>query len=317
MMNSKLMAIFNHCFLIMGILIFIYGFFIFFVSSIGIIPVEIPGTFKVDILGIKAESANLFFPIVLGIVMFLVFNKISSRTGEAGQANIKEKKVPVEKEMNEGGFTVSEEEVRIDLRKRKELKALDLLSCGLSETERLVRMVIKDVDPKREQLYLRHATTGHSVQIIDTPQDSRWLRIQKPSENLLNPFVDMLFDNTRFQELFRRKGKMRSYYLAIPSQGGKGKEINYKLRYNNAFKGSKWEWAGKEFCADTEKFQMIILFPKKKRFKSIETYKEESPNKVKVPLDNPVIEKRKNSLSLKWTITNAKKGEIYLIRWTW
>ena len=317
MMNLKLFAVANNCFLIFGVLIFIYGFFIILISSLGIFQFDIPGLFKIEVIGIRAESVNLFFPIVIGIVMFFGCNKISSRTGKVGQANKKDKKVPVEKEMYEGGFTVSEEEFRIDLRKRKELKALDHLGCELSETERLVRMVIKDVDPKLKELYLRHATTGHSIQIIDTPKDSRWLRIQKPSENLLNPFVDLLVGNTRFQELFRKKGQMSSYYLAIPAQGSKGKEINYKLRYNNAFKGSKWEWAGKEFRADTDKFQMIILFPKKKPFKSIETYKEESQNKAKVPLEDPDIEEREDSLSLKWTITNAKKGEIYLIRWKW
>lgn len=317
MMNSKLFAFANNCFLIFGVLIFIYGFFIILISSLGLFPFDIPGLFKIEVAGIKAESINLFFPFVLGIVMFFGCNKISSRTGKAGQAMKRDKKVPIEKEMFEEGFKVSEEEYRVDLRRRKRLNAIDLLGCDLSETERLVRMVIKDVDPNLKELYLRHATSGHSIQPIDIPKDSRWLRIQEPSENISNPFYDLLIGNTQFQELIRKKGRMRSYYLAIPAQGSKGKEINYKLRYNNAFKGSKWEWAGKEFRADTDKFQMIILFPKRKPCKSIETYIQKSKNEERVPLDNPDIEEKKDSRSLKWTITNAKKDEKYHIKWKW
>ena len=269
-------------------------------------------------IGITIETQYLGLACIgLGLMMVIISAWLSGKVGKVAEATVIEETIATTPKLAEGGYTISEEEVRIDLRKRKDLGVMDYLAGELIETEWLVRRVVKNVGSSVEQVNFRHATSGHSIVPIHIPEGATWRKIEEESKEVVShPFIDVLRGEF-FKNLIERKGRMRSYYLTVAITDGKGQEIVYKLKYHNAFQGKDFEWAGKIFSANTDVLTMHVTFPEDKPFKGFETYKMAPDAKNKVRISDPEIASLHGNHILTWNIRNAKKGEKYFIKWLW
>ncbi len=266
----------------------------------------------------KTKTGHMYYGIFVGLILAISPFPVSTYFGEARRSEKTEQATPSTPKLREGGYRISEQEERIDLRNRKQIGVTDFLAGELSETTRLIRRVLKDVDQDVKEGNFRHATSGHRIEALDKPAGAKWRRIEEESEEVVyNPFIDLLRGREFFKDLLARKGGMRSYYLTVPVTEGKGQEIVYTLKYYNAYQGSDFEWAGKLFSADTDRLTMHITFPKDKPLKSFETYKSVPHSKEKIRIDHPEVETAPDGHTLTWRIRDAMKGETYFVKWVW
>jgi hypothetical protein len=257
---------------------------------------------------------------ILGIFALPLTKSIIQNRGDRGKAKQAENKTDKTPKLEEGGYTISEREVRIDLQNRREIGWIEFHGSDLSETERIERRVIKGVGSGVEELNFLHATSGHSIVVIDKPEGAKWRKVQEKS-GIYHPFYDLIKGDKSLKkflkDLIARKGRMRTYYMTVPITEGSGQEIIYKVKYHNAFQGRDFEWAGEDLSADTDILTMHIVFPEDKPFKSFETSKKETTDAPRIQIDNPEIETAPDNHTLTWTIRDAKKGEQYYIKWLW
>lgn len=312
------------CMAVLGLILAIMGVIAAFMFIFGIGKVRVGGRNKLQIkitgIEIGIETGHVYFAVVLGLLLTITPFPISRYFGDVEKANAEDIATPITPKVEEAEYTISKEEIRIDLRKRKEIGLSDYLAGDLSDVEWLIRGVIKDAESGVEEVNFHHATSGHSIVLIDIPQNAKWRRIEEESEEVVyHPFVDLLIKKEFFRDLLARKGRMRTYYMTVPITVGKGQEqeIVYKLRYHNAFQGRDFEWAGKVLGADTDILTLRIIFPEDKPFISIETYKKEAPKAQKITINDPDIETAPGNQALTWRIQDAKKGEVYYIKWEW
>jgi len=269
-----------------------------------------------DGIGIKTTGVN-FSAIVIGLVLIIVGILSPGYLGTSGKLNAKQKDIFTTTKLKEGGYRIIEEEVWIDLRKRKAIGIIDSAGGDLSESERQVKKVVKALGDDIE-VHFRHATSGPGIILIEKPVEAKWQAIKDdPQKVIYNPFIEHLRGKKIFKKLLSRKGRMTSYYMSFPITEKNGQDIWYKLRYYNAFQGKGFEWAGEEFSADADSYTLHIAFPKNKPFKSYKTYQKEAPTASKILIDNPDVEDTPNKRSITWKIQNAKKGEMYFIEWLW
>ncbi|MEN8256854.1 MAG: hypothetical protein ABFS09_03225 [Thermodesulfobacteriota bacterium] len=254
---------------------------------------------------------------ILGFVVTCTSVKLRKFIGPLGRAEKNDKNVSSTAELTDFGFAILEQEVRIDLRKRKELGLDAILASELSESERLDRIVIEKVDPGTKEINMRHATSGHSIGPLEKPGNATWKKIVSPAASIWNPFCDILQGRKKFKDFLAKGGYMSSYYLTVPVSGSDAQEITYRLKYNNAFIGDEFEWAGEEFYADTESFTMHITFPPDKPFKSYEAFKKVGGMEDRVAIPDPEIETAPDKLRLTWKLHKARKGDLYFLKWVW
>ncbi len=277
-------------------------------------------TLGIEVKGVEVtiETNYVYFGVFVGLILTVAPFPISKYFGEVSRSEKTEQATPSTPKLREGGYRISEQEERIDLRNRKQIGVTDFLAGDLSETTRLIRRVLKDVDQDVKEGNFRHATSGHRIEALDKPAGAKWRRIEEESEEVVyNPFIDLLRGREFFKDLLARKGGMRSYYWTVPVTEGKGQEIVYTLKYYNAYQGSDFEWAGKLFSADTDRLTMHITFPKDKPLRSFETYKSAPHSKEKIRIDHPEVETAPDGHTLTWRIRDAMKGETYFVKWVW
>jgi len=266
----------------------------------------------------KTKTGHIYYGIFVGLILAISPFPVSKYFGKVAEVEAMERAIPSIAKLKEGGYKISEQDERIDLRNRKEIGRTEYLGGDLSETTRLVRRVIKDLDGDVKEVNFRHATSGYGIVVQEKPSGAKWQKIEEQSKDVVyNPFVDLLRGREFFKELLARKGGMRSYYLTVPVTEGKGQEIVYTLRYYNAYQGSDFEWAGKLFSADTDRLTMHITFPKDKPLRSFETYKSAPHSKEKIRIDHPEVETAPDGHTLTWRIRDAMKGETYFVKWVW
>jgi hypothetical protein len=306
----------------LGLILIITGVIAAFMFILGIGKVTVSGKnklqYKIKGTEVQIGTGHVYFAIVLGLVLVITPFPISKYFGDVAKANAVDKATPIISKLKEGKYTISEEEIRIDLRNRKEIGIAGYLGSDLSETERRIKIVIKDVGSGIEEVNFLDATSVHSIAVIDKPKDAMWRRIEYESKEVVyNPFTNILRGKEFFKKLLARKGEMRTYYMTVPITEGSSQEIIYKLQFHNAFQGRDFEWAGKVLSADTDIITMHITFPEDKPFKSFETYKRAPGAKEIIQINNPETETSLANHILTWNIRNAKKGEIYYIKWQW
>lgn len=276
-------------------------------------------------VGFKIQSQRLGIAVIfLGIVMVSIPSAIGAfgLVGDVKEANEALAATSTSPRLEEGGYEICGEEITIDLRNRKELGIEGFLAGELSDTVRLVKIMIKDVESDIEEIYLHHATSGYGIQVIEKSEKAMWRRIieeETPGKITYNPFAAFLKGRLKFKDLLKRRGAMLSYYMIVPVIGGQGQEIMYRLKYRNAFQGEDFEWAGKVISANTDVITMNIAFPENKPFKagSVKTYKKNAPHAPEFPIDKPEVETTPDNRKLTWKIKDAKKGERYYIKWQW
>lgn len=314
-------AIILNCVAILGLILIIMGMSATFMFVFGIGKVKVGGRnrlqYKIKGTEVGIVTSHIYFAIFLGLLMVITPFSISGLFGDLARTNAEEKATPITPKLEKGEYTIREEEIRIDLRKRKEIGIGGYLAGELSETERLVRIVIEDVKAGVKKVSFRYSTSVQSIAVMNMPEDAEWTRTTKEEYAEFNPFIDLLEKKGLFKKLLARKGRMRSYYMTVPITDGSGQEIIYRLRYYNAFQGDDFEWASKNFSTDTDALTMHITFPDDKPFKSFETYKRRFGAKEIIRINNPEIETSSGNHILTWTIRDAKKGEKYFIKWLW
>lgn len=320
MSKDKLFGFINCSFAVLGLVLGVLGLVIIVGWLTGFIIVT--GESKMELpLGIKVETSNAFFLTILGFSITVISERLTSKIGQVGKAQKQERSTPSTSRRKEGGYSISEKQVMIDLRNRKNVNnLLGHFTSQLSSTERTTRIVFSNPDSLPDEINLRHATSGHGISPIRTPKNCKWQVIKEDSKVLVNPFYSLLtMKIEKFKDLIARKGKMRSYYLTVHKEDLEGYELEYKLKYNNAFVGDEFEWFGEDIIADIDLLTMVICFPNDKPIKSYEVFEKLSAEKEKEPdpILDPDIEKSKDNLSLKWTLQNAIKGHLYLLKWTW
>lgn len=296
-----------------------------FVFSIGKVKGGGKNKLNFGIAGIEitVETGYVYFAVIVGLLLVILPFPISGHFGEVSMAKAEERATPTTSRLEEGEYNIRKEEITIDLRNQKEIGVAGYLGSELSEIEWQERIEIKDVKVGIEEVNILHATTGHSIAVIDKPACAKWRRVKEKSKTIYNPFYDMLKGETSFKAVFRdlikRGGGMRTYYMTVPITGDAVRVIVYKLKYRNAFQGRNFEWAGKALSSDTDILTLHIKFPKDKPFKSksYKTSKKESPDAVVIDIDNPEIEIAPDNSTLTWKIRDAKKGERYYIKWSW
>lgn len=291
---------------------FMFGWKTVKVSGVNKLEVQIKG------IEVHVETNHVFFAVLLGIMMVLVGGCGPKYFGDKGEGRRQDRAIQHTAKLTEDGYRISKEEIRIDLRKRKKISKLESsFGTALSETERFQRIVIKDIDTGIEEINLPHATSGTRIKCEDKPPDARWRILEDEAKILYHPFVELLKGRGLFKNLLAKGGRMQSYYMIAPVTNGKGQEVVYTLKYYNAFQGRDFEWVGKCLSADTDTITMHIIFPEDKPFKSFETYRKENRAAPKILIDDPEVEITSEHRALKWKIQNAKKGEMYLIKWLW
>ena len=274
------------------------------------------GTNTLKVGDFEVATGHVFFAIVIGVGMIIVSSYLSGKRGDVGKIERAENQTPSTSALLESEYTVAEKEVRIDLRNRREIGLLEYFGSDLSRTERMDRLVLKKVTPGMTEVNFRHATSGHSIVLLE-PGNLKWRRIQEQSRQIDHPFLEMLTGEKHFEDLLRRSGRLRSYYLTVPLSGENGQEIIYKLAYHNAFQGRSFEWAGVELDADTALLSMHVTFPKAKPFAFAEAFKKTEGQAGKAPIANPDIGMDPGRQWLTWRIRDGKKGETYFMKWKW
>lgn len=320
MSKDKFYGFINGSFALLGLVISVLGVVVIVGSLMNVIKVEGKSILRLPFVG-GVETTNVYFLTVLGFAITCLSERLSSKIGQVGKAQKLERATPSTSERKEGGYSISEKQVTVDLRKRKNIDNLvGHFTSQLSSTERTTRIVFSNPDLLPDEINLRHATSGHSISPISTPKNCKWQIIKEDSNIIENPFYSLLMMKIeRFKDLIARKGKMKSYYLTVHKEDLEGYEIEYKLKYNNAFVGDDFEWFGEDIIADIDLLTMVIYFPKDKPIKSYEAFEKLSTEKEKgpTPILKPDIEVSKDNLSLEWTLHNARKGHLYLLKWAW
>jgi len=310
---------------VFGLVLIVMGVIASFMFIFGIGKVKVGGKnilhLKIAAMEIVIETGRIYFAIVLGLILAITPVPISAHFGEAGELAARDEATPMTSQLEEGGHAVSKEEISINLSKRKELGIEDFLGGHLSEVEWLVRRTIRDVESGIKEVHFRHATSGYAIEVMDKPEGIKWRKTEEKGEVIYNPFYGLLMGKKSvksvFKDLIARKGKMKTYYITAAITDKREQEMVYKLKYYNAFQGKGFEWAGKVFSANTDILTMHITFPEDKPFKSLDTYKREVVGADLEPINNPEIKTGPDKRTLTWTIRDAKKGEIYYIKWLW
>lgn len=318
MSKEKLFGFINCSFVVLGLVISILGLVTIVGWLTGFITVTGKSTMELP-LGIKVETSNVFFLTILGFSITFLSERLTSKIGQVGKAQEQERSTPSTSRREERGYSISEKQVTIDLRNRKNVNnLLGYFTSQLSSTERTTNIVFSNPDSLPDEINLRHATSGHSIFPISAPENSEWKIIKEGSKVIENPFYSLLaMKMEKFKDLIARKGKMKSYYLTVHKEDLEGYELEYKLKYNNAFVGDDFEWFGDDTIADIDLLTMIICFPNDKPIKSYEVFEKLSAEKEREPILEPDIEVSEDNLSLKWTLQNARKGHLYLLKWAW
>ena len=300
MSKDKIIGDINCGFVLLGFAIALLGFITMICHIIGIHTVlgisTIEGPF-----GIKVETINSFFITFIGLTMAFAGERMSGKVGEAGKAYRQEKSTPATSNREEGGYSISEKEVVLDLSKRKSIDNLiGHLSSQLSSTERTTKISFSNPDSLPDEINIRHATSGHSISRISVPKNS-----------------ELKMRRDKFRDLITRRGKMKSYYLTVRKEDLDGYELEYKLKYNNSFVGDVFEWLGEDVSVDIDVLTMSVYFPSNKKVKQCEAFVIEPGHKKIESISNPQIEIRDDNLFLKFTLHGAKKGHKYLLKWSW
>jgi len=313
----------------LGLILIIMGVIASFMFIFGIGKVRVGGKnklqYKIRGTAVQVETGHVYFAIVLGLILAITPFPISKYFGELGKFTVRDEATPTTYKLEESEYTILEEDIRVDLRKGKEIGIRGYLGGELSGTERLILIVIKDVGPGIEKVSFPYSTSLSGIEVVDKPKGGEWTKTRKKEEVEYNPFVGLIKRKEFFKDLLARKGEMKSYHMTVPVMEGPGQQIIYKLKYYNAFQGRDFEWAGKFFSTDTDILNMHITFPEDKPFKSFETYKRDPSAKELIQINNPEIETLLGNHILTWTIRDAKKGEIrdakkgekYYIKWFW
>lgn len=309
------------CVEVLGLILIIVGVTAAFMLIFGIGKVKVGGKnklqYKIRGTEVGIETGHVYFAIFFGLLMAITPPVISYHIGDTGKVNAVDKAIPITLKLEESDYTIREEEIRIDLRKRKKIGIEGYLAGELSGTERLVRIVIKDMETGCEKVSFRYSTSVHSIAGMNMPEDAEWTQTTKEEDVEINPFCNLIEEKGLFEKLLAREGKMKSYYMTVPIVDGSGQEIIYKLKYYNAFQGDDFEWASKNFGADTDALTMHITFPDDKPFKSFETYKRNPGAEAIGRINNTQIKTSSGNHVLTWKIINAKKGEKFFIKWFW
>jgi len=266
---------------------------------------------------VKIVTSHMFFAIVLGLTTIITSGYVSANRGDVGTRKKAERVLERTERLEEGGYTISENEIRIDLRNRRAIGVVGYLGSDLSKTERLERIVIDNIGSNVKEVNFRHGTSGHSICPAEKPANAKWRIIEDKSKKFTHPFAELFRSGQIFKNLVARKWKMRSYYLTVPIIEGHSQEIVFKLNYYNTYQGTDYEWAGKELGADTDSLTMHVVLPKDKPIKSFEAYKMENRAAPKIRIEAPLIEIAANKQTFTWKIQDGKKGEMYLIKWLW
>lgn len=266
---------------------------------------------------VDVETCHMFFSIILGLSMILASECVAGKRGDVGAIKQYQRTVPGTPRLEEGGYTICEETIRVDLRNRKKIGLIEHFGSDLSETERFEKIVIKDVGSGVKEVNLRHGTSTLGISVAEKPAGAEWRTITEKSEEFYNPFTELVKGRKFFEDLLARKGRMKSYYMSVPIETGESQEIAYSLRYYNAFQGKDFEWVGKEVSADTDILTIFVIFPADKPFKLFETYMKENAACPKMRIDDPEIEYAPDRRTLTWRIRDAKAGEWYIIKWLW
>jgi hypothetical protein len=266
---------------------------------------------------VDLETGHMFFSIVVGLLMILAAGCVAGNRGEVAAIKERERNVCGTPRLEEGGYTICEETIRIDLRNRQTIGLIEHFGSDVSKTERCERIVIGNVGSGVKEVNLRHATSGPAIEAVEKLAGAAWRRITEKSEEFYNPFIELLRGRSCFKDLVARKGRMRSYYMSVPISRGRGQEIAYRLCYYNAFQGEDFEWAGKEVTADTDILTIHVVFPSDKPFKSFEAYMKDDAACPKMRIDDPNIEATEDRRALTWRIRDAKAGERFIIKWAW
>ena len=85
---------------------------------------------------------------IFGLTTIILGFRLPGQFGEVKAAQNRENKVPTTQILEEGGFTVSELEIRLDLSPRRDFGLGQYLGSELSSTERLTRLVLDTVPVK-------------------------------------------------------------------------------------------------------------------------------------------------------------------------
>lgn len=315
---DKLIVSVNCSFIVLGLAICVIGV----ATTLGCIVgfIEVKGESSIELIGIKVNTINAFFLMVLGIAITFIGEYMTGKIGEVGKARRGEKSTLTTSNREEGGYSISEKEVTVDLRNRKSVdNLLGHLSSQLSSTERTVKISFSNPDSLPDEINIRHATSGPSIDRISVPKNSEWRIIKEESKEILeNPFYRLLeMRKQKFRDLITRRGKMKSYYLIVRKEDLQGYELEYKLKYYNSFVGDDFEWFGEDASADIDVLTMSVYFPSDKKVKSCKVFVL-MPGKDKPDLiSDPHVEISDDNLFLKWTLEGAKKGYKYLLKWYW
>lgn len=238
--------------------------------------------------------------------------------GPVAEHNAQEKLLSVSEEQALDGYTAAEETVWIDLSQRKELSDWDRVAGKFSPVQWKSQLVVKAVEPGADRISLRFATSGAGIHPQELPMGTHWEKsAESKIHNIYNPFMDVLKGTSLLKKLFDAKGTMRTYFMKIPVRQTSNQEFFYQLSFLNAFQGRSEEWAGKVVHADTDLITMNIAFPKDKAIKAYQVFREPEHGKVRLSIETPDVELSPDKTHLTWKITDAKKGERYLIRWDW
>ena len=268
---------------------------------------------------VKIKTAHMHIAIAVGLLLVIApFYASTKYFGKVTAVRAVEIDTPQTGKLSEkGSYKVSKEELRFDLHNRKKIGLGGYLAGDLSEIILHVKVIV-DVESNVDEVNFRHATSGPGIIPMAKPEDTKWRRILTESEEVVtNPFTSLLTGEKSFKDLIARKGKMRSYYITIPITDKKRQVIEYRLKYHNAFQGADFDWAGKAFSADTDFLSMDIIFPEDKPFTSLMISKKVAPDADQIAIDKPEITTAPDNRTLTWTIRDAKKSEIYYIKWEW
>ena len=311
---------------IVGVVLIVAGVISFIATLSGRQKVTDDGDIKVSspFFSFQSSSGGPYCTaILLGLFIFStpIYLAINHSSGKTEEQERKDKNTPTTGKLEEGEHKVREEEIHIDLSNRIEFGLKEFIEKKLSEATWRITRTLKNVGPNVEKLNFRHATSGHSIEALNPPQNYSWQKLEKNDEQaIFTPFFKLIKGQRKFEDIIKRSGEMKTYYMSVyvdPISKGEGQAVTYKLKYYNAFQGSEFEWAGKLFSADTDLLTMHIIFPNDKPFKSFEIFKRVVEKAPKIKIENPDITSKLDNHVLTWKIRDAIKGEAYYIKWAW
>ena len=225
--------------------------------------------------------------------------------------------------VGEETLSFSEFNITVDLTNREQGDP-NILTAKISETRRLIKAVLKETSPNLKFMVFDCATSGYAIRVNKQeiekhlPSGTTFLRRDGSEPSYWTPGTDYLEDQKRFESLRKKRGRMdNAYRLAIPVEGA-GQEIVYTLYYLDAYQAGKGDWAGYRFPGDTDKALFQVIFPENRPFE-VFTLKSGDPSKPETYSEIPKEHAKlsTDSRTIKWRLDDIKKGNAYVIEWTW